>query len=303
MPVKLYWSNPNKTPTQTRIHRSAVPNFTPSESTVIATISDGSTMYNDTFPELGEAFYYVFETSNGSETLFSSARKVVCDVDKGPGPKYPVMGDDYYGYYGQVSDTDLGIFISDIPNLGVPKSLMNFEKIAYQGKILFISPIITGSVSTTAIISAKLFAHGFTPYNGNAATSYGEEIVAKGRRYSPRLPRMFNDQSKNVITDYGTVPESVLPFGSSELLDIVSVLYSVGTGAEVRRKPFSVNKLTTSATALRSCDFSAPTATSIFTRDPNSVTASSPSTTVNITSTSTNVPFFLIFELLGSVNA
>lgn len=301
MPVKLFWSNPNKVPTQTRIHRSTVPDFTPSESTVIATISDGSTMYDDAFPELGEVFYYVFEISNGSETLFSSVRKVVCDVEKGPGPKYPVMGDEYYGYYGQVSDIDLGIFIPDIPNLGAPKVSMVFEKIAYQGKILFISPIITGSVITTAIINAKLFAHGFTPYNGNAATSYGEEIVAKGRRYSPRLPRMFNDQSKNVITDYGTLPESVLPFGSSELVDIASVLYSAGSGLEVRRKPFSVNKLTTAFTALRSCDFSTAAATSIFTRNPTSVAASASSTTTTLTSTT--VPFFLIFELLGSVNA
>lgn len=225
MAVYLEWVNPNKGG-ETEVFRSASTIDKDNPGTPIVTFNDDTSFYNDPVPKVGDTVFYLIRTSNASnEIVFSREVKLDVTVDTGPGPSDLMWGDTHMGYFGRVSENDLGIEMS---LWGTPSSDRFWYKIMRKGKILFIaSPLFNSSKNANALIAAKVFNTGITSAYDSAPSTGGAVMTIRGRRFAPRIAKMFDDGNTDLSpTNYSVMVERGMPMGWSEWTDILRFFWT-----------------------------------------------------------------------------
>lgn len=85
MSLLLTWENKNTTPVTVKIYRGTTPIVTTALPAPIATLTAGETEYLDTTAVQGSWYYYLFETTDDIDRLFSTNRYIQAATRRGPG--------------------------------------------------------------------------------------------------------------------------------------------------------------------------------------------------------------------------
>lgn len=224
MSVYLNWVNPNAGST-TSIYRSSTPIDQANPGTPITTFADATNFYIDPVPKFGDTVYYLISAKIGALEVFSKQMTVVVTVDTGPGPQTLKWGDMSWGYFGRVSELDLGVSMS---LWGTPPADRNWYKIIRRGRILYVCmPLFNSSKNANALIAAKVFNTGMTSAYDTGPGTAGEVIVNRGRRFAPRIAKFFDDANEDLaVTNYTTFLDKGMPMGRSEFVDILRLFWA-----------------------------------------------------------------------------
>lgn len=222
MSITLSWSNPNTLPTTVEIRRSTA-NITPGNpGTLIYTAPAGTNKYIDTVPNLNEVFYYQLTSINVLGSIASPVRRVVCTMDFGPGGDKILLGNSVFGYMGELKAYDIGFNMNQY--LITMSSNETLYKFIRNGQIIYTpGPIRTDRLNYT--MTNKVFNTGISSYNGRGMDDplTAEYRVSNGRKYAPRLSKLFDFANEHTtIGYYGTRCDSELGPGGSETYDLLS---------------------------------------------------------------------------------
>ena len=86
--IDLTWNASSTSGVQYEIFRSTTAGFTPSASTLIATVSPGTTTYSDSGLDAGTTYYYLVEANNSSQTSIASNQASAVTANGPPGAPF-----------------------------------------------------------------------------------------------------------------------------------------------------------------------------------------------------------------------
>lgn len=289
MPTKLFWQNSNGANSTINIYKSNTPIDPANPQTLLVKDLPGTiNTYNDTATVIGDNVYYLVTVTENGITANSKVVNHKVTTDYGPGSDKIISGNSLMGYMGTVLATDLPI---NLPLYGsLATSLYKFIR---NGKIQY-TPGLTTGVTPATLIANKVFNTGVNSYNGTAAEqAFGEVITIQGRRYAPRIAKLYELSNTDVAAaNYGNVEAALNPYGKSELMDYMNCF--ILSTDPIRRQIYSHNTHT-AFNPLISCDFATSARTSVL-----SVSNASMSTlTTAATTLTSNCYCIPIIEYLG----
>jgi hypothetical protein len=198
MTIRLTWTNPNTASDSVTIYRDTNPINPASLPAPLATITDGSTTYDDSNNLVRNTLYYYAFSVNKNGDASLSAQKVICNMpNTGPGPTSFVRGDWLLGYFGDLTTAELftATQLQSLVGLNAATGLDSFtwSKFAYKGKVLYFpSQHLHNSVGWNLLYSKGLvFGTTDTGPTGHSNTPVNQQIkVTKGSdEFIVRLPR------------------------------------------------------------------------------------------------------------------
>lgn len=150
MELKIKWVNPNTSNVTIKVYRGTSQLSKAALPAAIATITEpGVTEWIDTTAVWGVTYYYLIETTNGTNSVYSGNYQVMAGPKSGVGPSVLISGDLNLGYFGELqagtlpSPTTianmLGISVGNVNNR-TGTGAMRWFKFARNGKILITSP-------------------------------------------------------------------------------------------------------------------------------------------------------------------
>lgn len=148
MSIKLNWVNRNTQPVTVTIYRGTSPLDRTALPAPLATLSNGETSYVDLTAVQGAVYYYVFKTTNGSETVISRNQKMQAAETRGPGSNILQYGDRELGLY-DVLPADSFISAANLNTLvgspiSAPQPHQYWYKYARRGKVYMVPEKILG---------------------------------------------------------------------------------------------------------------------------------------------------------------
>ena len=153
MYIDLTWENLNDGDVtltiyrgDTALDREALP------ETPVATITDGSTTWRDSTVVLGQTYYYVFVTSNGTDTVISPNYEIVAINRRGAGPQEVIDGNYNLGYMGVMTSGQVMTTNELLSALGIEETVSvtnpfpGWHKFVRNNKIILVpnKPLLTG---------------------------------------------------------------------------------------------------------------------------------------------------------------
>lgn len=139
MSIDISWRNANTDLTAIHVLRA---NDATSEPVKIVELPGDAASYTDTTIAPNGVYYYVVRSIKGVESMDSERTPLGYFPDLGPGPKTIVRGDWSFGYFGQMSPSELVSYLDIMTvtklNVSAWGSLTMWHKWVIGGKIVYI---------------------------------------------------------------------------------------------------------------------------------------------------------------------
>lgn len=227
MSLLLTWENKNTTPVTVKIYRGTTPIVTTALPAPIATLTAGETEYLDTTAVQGSWYYYLFETTDDIDRLFSTNRYIQAATRRGPGDNVLKFGDETLGFFGILAQVDFitpAALKAAVNAPGTAITTTNWYKYVRNGKILFVpeSIGITYTLSWSQLYTAGLVFGVDGPGTGSflpASPVNQKRIITIGTdRFLVRLARGYSDDTS--VTPPGgqtNIPTDTFPCEYNDL--------------------------------------------------------------------------------------
>lgn len=204
MALRLNWKNPNAFPTTVEIYRGDAPLDRTALSNPIAVLPGTTTSWVDNTAAFDATYYYVFVTKTDTDRVVSMNKEITVTEKRGAGGQKILLGDDNYGYFGQVAPS--AFFNSaDIKAAALDKSTFVagtvspvWHKFVRKGKILYIPAVDFGYATWDGLYRAG-FVYGtdnegpVDGHQGLAAVNQLRTVTLDGDEYLIRLMRGWSD--------------------------------------------------------------------------------------------------------------
>jgi len=166
MAIKLSWTNRNTQSVTTSIYRGDAPLDRNNLGTPLVVLTNNETSWVDTTAAQGSTYYYVFKTSNGSETIVSRNQKQQAAETRGPGSNVFQYGDRELGLY-DVIGADMFISAANLNTLvgGATSGVVansNWYKLARKGKVFMVPERVIGYTTSYNALNALGLVTGKT---------------------------------------------------------------------------------------------------------------------------------------------
>lgn len=256
MAIIINFKNPNSQETVVDIFRSTSPlDSAALPETPIVSLSNGETSYRDNDVEANGVYHYMVRTTVGSRVYHTPSLRRANVRNTGPGPQELMIGDEWNGYYGVCTLSEI-VSVDSLravlwSTAITPSATENWFKLAVRGKTIFVpSPALSGfnaaaHWSSTASVqaarnpnyvalyktgdaAADAIIQGILNKNLNVAAEnqITENIIINdGNRYMLRLPR-YSDTPANVEvkeTNAGTY--TTVPIGDKRFGEVADIFY------------------------------------------------------------------------------
>lgn len=230
MRVRLRWTDQNTVPHSTKIYRSDSEPLSNPTGSLLVTLTNGETVWDDTTVVRGATYWYTFAVTNAGDTKYSVPVQVTASPRTGPGPQELVWGDQDWGVYGVLADTSFITttrLLATIGPGGLPNTFTNtWHKFCRKGKTLFVPRMSISFSITWAQLYRKGLVHGVAgpgPQNGgNADTEQRTTIQIGSDEFIVRLPTGFDDTNNPTrVTPEGVTLTNTGPYRkNSEVADL-----------------------------------------------------------------------------------
>lgn len=228
MDTILTWVNLNAPGTfTTKIYRGTAKLDRANLTNPIATLTNNESSYTDSTTVRGTLYYYVYETTVGSDKQTTDNIPIRAVPRKGPGPDSVQIGDFTYGYFGTLLSGEF-INTNDLrAAVGLTIGTVNqqgplWHKWIRNGKVIFIpNGPLCGNIGWKTLYDLGLVygVDGPGPSNGGANVSQGTKITIGGDQFRVRCLTGFDD----TLTRYPVTPAIGEPLETwpNEWMDLV----------------------------------------------------------------------------------
>lgn len=190
MSIKLSWVNKNTQAVTTTIYRGDTKLDRGNLPAPLATLTNNETSYIDATAVQGNTYYYVFKTTNGSETIISRNQAIQAAETRGPGSNVFQFGDRELGLY-DVMSSDAFINAANLNTLvggavsTVTTATVTWYKYARRGKVYMVPDRVIGYGTGWNALQAKNLVDGLT-------------VQIAGYNWKVRLMRGWNEADSAV---------------------------------------------------------------------------------------------------------
>lgn len=211
MALRLNWENPNQFPTTVEIYRGNAPLDRNALPAPLATLPHGTTTWVDTTAAFDATYYYVFVTKTATDRVVSLNKEITVTEKRGAGPQKILLGNENYGYFGQVSPSSF-FNSSDLKAAAIDKTVFNqtnvsptWYKYIRKGKVIYVPSAEFGWVNWDGLYKAG-FIYGTDDtgpadgHQGLAGVNQMRTVSLDGEEYLIRAMRGWGD------VDDGDVP-------------------------------------------------------------------------------------------------
>lgn len=167
MSIKLSWVNKNTQPVTTTIYRGDTKLDRGNLPAPLVTLTNNETSYIDATAVQGNTYYYVFKTTNGSETIISRNQAIQAAETRGPGSNVFQFGDRELGLY-DVMGSDVFINAANLNALvggavtTATSTTVTWYKYARRGKVYMVPDRVIGYGTGWNALQAKNLVDGLT---------------------------------------------------------------------------------------------------------------------------------------------
>lgn len=221
MDTILTWTNLNAPGTfTTKIYRGTAKLDRSNLANPIATLTNNESTYTDTTTVRDTQYYYVFETTVGSDKQSTDNIPIKAVPRKGPGPTTIQIGDFGYGYFGTLTAGEF-INTNDLrAAIGLTVGVVNqqgpiWHKWIRNGKVLYVpnGPLV-GSISWKTLydLGAVFGVDAAGPYNAGANVNQSAKVTIGGDQFRVRCMTGFSDNyTQFPVTPAATEPTELYP--------------------------------------------------------------------------------------------
>lgn len=210
MALRLNWKNPNAFPTTVEIYRGNAPLDRTALSNPIAVLPGTTTSWVDNTAAFDATYYYVFVTKTDTDRVVSMNKEITVTEKRGAGGQKILLGDDNYGYFGQVAPS--AFFNSaDIKAAALDKSAFDattvsptWHKFVRKGKVIYVPALSFGAVTWDGLYKAG-FVYGTNDegpadgHQGLAPVNQMRTVTLDGDEYLIRLMRGWGDVGESAV--------------------------------------------------------------------------------------------------------
>jgi len=210
MALRLNWENPNQFPTTVEIYRGNAPLDRNALPAPVATLPHGTTTWVDTTAAFDATYYYVFVTKTATDRVVSLNKEITVTEKRGAGPQKILLGNENYGYFGQVSPSSF-FNSSDIKAAALDKTVFNqtnisptWYKFIRKGKVIYVPSTDFGLVNWDGLYKAG-FIYGtddagpIDGHQGLAGVNQMRTVTLDGEEYLIRAMRGWGDVEDSVV--------------------------------------------------------------------------------------------------------
>lgn len=202
MDTILQWTNLGVPGTfTTKIYRGTAKLDRANLANPIATLTNGESTYTDTTTVRDTLYYYVFETTVGSDKQSTDNIPIRAVPRKGPGPASLQIGDFSYGYFGTLTSAEFINTVDLRAAIGLTIGTVNqpgplWHKWIRNGKVLYVpNGPLGGSISWKTLydLGAVYGVEGPGPSNAGANVNQSAKVTIGGEQFRVRCMTGFDD--------------------------------------------------------------------------------------------------------------
>lgn len=218
------WTNPVTSGTR-EIYRSDNEITEQAQGTLLATVPGTVESYTDNTAVPNKSYYYQVVSVIDDKRYPSPSSKFTVRPDTGPGPQELVWGDSTLGYFGAISENDLGFPLSRWRNDETKVTNDIFHKVMRNGRVLYVMHCLQVAPVNT-LIARGVFNSGVISHNSKETEVKGV-LTLNGRKFAPRVAKFFDRNNTDVDpNNYKMLESEKAPFLKSEVIDFIRMLFS-----------------------------------------------------------------------------